>query len=219
MEEYYNADDQAQAVKAWLRKYGFSIVIGLALGLALFYALQFFMTKRVIASEKAANAYVTLLNSTAIPNSPVTALIADEIVKSYPKTPYASMAQFFAAQTAISAAQYDKADSQLQWVIDHSKVNTFRQIARIRLARVLLQQQKINEAQMVLKKVEDKTYMPLIEMTKGDIYLTQEQYEEAKKAYESALNGAGQFSGLASMLQMKLSDPQLAQMTQEARKL
>jgi predicted negative regulator of RcsB-dependent stress response len=211
MEEYYNADDQAQAVKAWLRKYGFSIVIGLALGLALFYALQFFMTKRIVTSEKAADAYVTLLNSTAIANNSQITMITDDIVKNYPKTPYASMAQFFAAQAAVNAAQYDKADSQLQWIIDHSKVNAFRQIARIRLARVLLQQQKINDAQMALKKVEDKTYMPLIETTKGDIYLTQKQYKEAKKAYELALNGANQFSGLASMLQMKLSDPQLVQ--------
>ncbi|MCD6045391.1 MAG: hypothetical protein K0R48_554 [Gammaproteobacteria bacterium] len=217
MEEYYNADDQAQAVKAWLRKYGFSIVIGLALGIALFYAVQFFMTKRVIASEKAADAYVTLLNSTATANNPQTTAIAADIVKKYPKTPYASMAQLFAAQIAVNAAQYDKADTQLQWVIDHSKVNSFRQIARIRLARVLLQQQKIGEAERVLKKVDDKTYIPLIETIKGDIYFTQKQYEEAKNAYKSAFNGASQFSGLASMLQMKLSAPELAQITPEAR--
>lgn len=211
MEEYYNADDQAQAVKAWLRKYGLSIVIGLALGLALFYALQFFMAKRVVASEKAANAYIILLNSTAIANSPQIAMMVDDMVKNYPKTPYASMAQFFAAQAAVNAGQYDEADSQLQWIIDHSKVNSFRQIARIRLARVLLQQQKINDAMVVLKKIEDKTYIPLIETVQGDIYLTQKQYAEARKAYESALNGANQFSGLTNMLEMKLSTPQLAQ--------
>lgn len=216
MEEYYNADDQAQAVKAWLKKYGLSIVIGLALGIALFYAIQFFMGKRAIASEKAAEAYIVLLNATAVPNNPQITTIAEDIVNNYPKTPYASMAQFFAAQTAVGAAQYDKADSQLQWVIDHSSVASFRQIARIRLARILLQQQKISAAEMALKKVEDKTYMPLIETIQGDIYWAQKQYDKAKSAYETALNGASQFPGLASMLQMKLSDPQ---MTQEARNL
>lgn len=214
MEEYYNADDQAQAVKAWLKKYGVSIIIGLILGIALFYAVQIFKNKQAAASQKAAEAYIVLLNATAIANNPQVTDIANDIVKNYPKTPYASMAQFFAAQVAVNAAQYDKADSQLQWVIDHSSVASFRQIARIRLARVLLQQQKISDAETVLKKVDDKTYMPLIETLTGDIYLTQKQYDKAKSAYESALKGASQFSGLASMLQMKLSDPQLTQMTQ-----
>ncbi len=210
MEEYYNADDQAQAVKAWLKKYGISIAIGLILGIALFYALQFFMGKRAVADQKAAEAYITLLNVTASTNNPQIAVIANDIVKNHPKTPYASMAQFFAAQAAVTTAQYDKADSQLRWVIEHSKIASFRQIARIRLARVLLQQQKISDAETVLKKIEDKTYIPLIETVTGDIYLAQKQYDKAKTAYESALNGANQFSGLASMLQMKLSDPQLA---------
>jgi predicted negative regulator of RcsB-dependent stress response len=213
MEEYYNADDQAQAVKAWLKKYGVSIAIGLILGIALFYAVQMFRGKQAAASQKAAEAYIVLLNATAIANNPQITDIANDIVKNYPKTPYASMAQFFAAQVAVNAAQYDKADSQLQWVIDHSSVTSFRQIARIRLARILLQQQKISDAETVLKKVDDKTYMPLIETLTGDIYLAQKQYDKAKSAYESALNGASQFSGLASMLQMKLSDPQLTQMT------
>jgi predicted negative regulator of RcsB-dependent stress response len=213
MEEYYNADDQAQAVKAWLKKYGISIVIGLILGIALFYAVQMFRGKQATTSQKAAEAYIVLLNATAIANNPQITDIANDIVKNYPKTPYASMAQFFAAQVAVNAAQYDKADSQLQWVIDHSSVASFRQIARIRLARILLQQQKISDAETVLKKVDDKTYMPLIETLTGDMYLAQKQYDKAKSAYESALNGANQFSGLASMLQMKLSDPQLTQMT------
>lgn len=212
MEEYYNADDQAQAVKAWLKKYGVSIVIGLILGIALFYAIQMFKGKQAAASQKAAEAYIVLLNATAIANNPQITDIANDIVKNYPKTPYASMAQFFAAQVAVNAAQYDKADSQLQWVIDHSSVTSFRQIARIRLARILLQQQKISDAETVLKKIDDKTYMPLIETVTGDIYLAQKQYDKAKSAYESALNGSSQFPGLASMLQMKLSDPQLTQM-------
>jgi predicted negative regulator of RcsB-dependent stress response len=219
MEEYYNADDQAQAVKAWLKKYGVSIVIGLILGIALFYVLQFFMGKRAVADQKAAETYVILLNATASANNPQITMIANDIVKNYPKTPYASMAQFFATQVSVNAAQYDKADSQLQWIIDHSKIASFRQIARIRLARILLQQQKISDAQTVLKKVEDKTYMPLIETTTGDIYLAQKQYDNAKSAYEAALNGASSFSGLTSMLQMKLSDPQLTQITQGAKKL
>ena len=105
MEEYYNADDQAQAVKAWLKKYGISIAIGLILGIALFYALQFFMGKRAVADQKAAEAYITLLNVTASTNNPQIAVIANDIVKNHPKTPYASKAQFFAAQAAVTTAQ------------------------------------------------------------------------------------------------------------------
>lgn len=211
MDEYYNADDQAQAVKIWLKKYGISILIGLALGIALFYVLQSFMAKKVVASEKAATAYVLLLNAAAIPNNPQIAVMADDMVKQYPKTPYASLAQFFAAQVAVNTAQYDTADSRLQWIVYHGKPDSFRQIARIRLARVLLQQQKMDEAETVLKRIDDKTYMPLIEMVQGDIALAQKHPDQAKKEYESALKGAEPFPGLVNVLQMKLSDPNLVQ--------
>jgi predicted negative regulator of RcsB-dependent stress response len=211
MEEYYNADDQARAVKNWLKKYSVSIILGLVLGLGLFYGIRFVMTKQVVASEQAANAYFNLLNSTGMGNPEQTATIANAIVTNYAKTPYASMAQFFLAQNAVNKGDYAKATVALQWVIDHSKTNSFRQIARIRLARVLSAQQKMTEALALLQQVDDKTYMPLIETTRGDIFLAQKQYAEARQAYQLALKNADQFAGLQSMLQMKISDPQLAQ--------
>ncbi|MBY0378757.1 MAG: tetratricopeptide repeat protein [Gammaproteobacteria bacterium] len=211
MEEYYNAHDEAQVVKTWLKKYALSIVLGLILGIALFYGIRHFMAKRVIASEQAATAYFMLLNSTGVPNNPQTTAIASDLVENYPKTPYATMAQLFLAQSAVNAQNYDLAESQLQWVLDHGKVDAFKQVARIRLARVLLAQNKINEAETVLKSVDDKTYTPLIEATRGDIFLAQKQYDKARQAYQSALKDAKSFPGLANSLQMKLSDPTLAQ--------
>ena len=62
----------------------------------------------------------------------------------------------------------------------------------------------------MLQQVDDKTYMPLIETTRGDIFLAQKQYAEARQAYQLALKNADQFTGLQSMLQMKMSDPELA---------
>lgn len=211
MEEYYNANDEAEVVKAWLKKYAFSIILGLLLGIGLFYGIQHIMSKRVVASEKAATVYFMLLNSSGIPNNPQTALLANDLVQSYPKTPYASMAQFFLAQSSVNTQNYDKAVSQLQWVIDHSKINAFKQVARIRLTRVLLAQNKISEANTALKQVDDKTYMPLIEATQGDIFIAQKDYAKARQAYETALKEAKSFAGLESELKMKLSDPQLVQ--------
>lgn len=211
MAEYYNADDEAQVVKAWLKKYALSIVLGLVLGIALFYGIRHFMAKRVVASEQAATAYFMLLNSSGVPNNPQTTAIASDLVENYPKTPYASMAQLFLAQAAVNAQNYDLAESQLQWIIDRSKVNAFKEVARIRLARVLLAQNKISEAEAALKPVDDKAYMPLIKSTQGDIFLAQKQYDKAREAYQSALKGAKSFPGLENSLEMKLSDPQLAQ--------
>ncbi len=209
MVEYYNADDEAQVVKAWLKKYTSSIILGLILGIALFYGIQYWMAKRVVTAEKAATAYFMLLNSTGLPNNPQTILLATDIVKNYPKTPYASMAQLFLAQISVNAQQYDKAETQLQWVIGQSKVDAFKQLARLRLARIFLFQNDIDAAQNTLKVVDDKAYLPLIETVRGDIFMAQKQFDKARSAYQTALKGAESFEGLNSRLQMKLSDPRL----------
>ncbi len=208
MEYYRNADEQAELVKNWLKKYALSVVIGLMLGIALIYGLRYWNGLRTQKVEKATDAYFMLLNSTADPAK--TEKMAENIVSQYPKTPYASMAQFFLTQQAVSENQLPAAETHLQWVIDHAHALSFQQIARLRLARILLSEKKFTQAEQTLAEVDDKTYLPLIDMVKGDIALAQNQYSNAKNSYQLALKNADRFEGLQSMLHLKMSDPRLS---------
>jgi predicted negative regulator of RcsB-dependent stress response len=118
--------------------------------------------------------------------------IAAEITAKYGSSPYGAFA-------ALAGAR-----SQLQWVIDNVKEDEIRDVARLRLAGVLLDEKKLDEA---LKLVEVK---PVESMTglyadlKGDILLAQGRSAEARSAYQLALDRSEMGSPYRFTLQLKL---------------
>jgi predicted negative regulator of RcsB-dependent stress response len=125
----------------------------------------------------------------------------------YSNTPYATMAALLWAREAVAKQQYDDAFLKLQWAYQNSQVPAFRQIARLRAARVLLAQKQYQKALKVLKTVEDKTYLPVIENIKGDIFVAEGNDKAARAAYQQAKVGFTALGAMDPLLQIKLNSP------------
>jgi predicted negative regulator of RcsB-dependent stress response len=203
--EVYNVDDQARMVKTWMKKNVPTIIVGLVLGLIVVYGLQYWRQQQAVQSVEASNTYELLLSAVNIDDRDRINTYAQDIIESYPETPYASMAQFFLTKLAIGQGELDQALEHLQWVIDNSKVKSLKQIARLRSARVLLAQNKPKQALAVLSKVDDKSYDMLIYEIRGDVYYAMNQTDKAKQAYETAMEKAPEGNILKPILVMKLN--------------
>ena len=82
-------------------------------------------------------------------------------------------------------------------------VASFRQIARLRLARVLLVEQKPSDAIKILEKVDDKNFNGLINEIRGDGYLAMKNLEIARQSYKEALRELPDAETIRPLLQMK----------------
>jgi predicted negative regulator of RcsB-dependent stress response len=104
------------------------------------------------------------------------------------------------AETGDSAG----ARTKLQWVVDHAEHAEIVAIARVRLAGVLLDEKKYDEALKVLDGAALTAHATAILDRRGDILLAQNKIDAARSAYRDALEKAAAEHPLRQIIQLKL---------------
>ena len=128
---------------------------------------------------------------------------ATAMADAYPRTFQATDAKLLAAKAAFDAGDLASARNHLQWVIDKGR-DTFRPLARVRLAAVLLDDRKYDEALKALEQVSEEGYASMVADLRGDILAAQGKKDEARAAYQIAVEKATDRSPLKSISQAKL---------------
>ena len=87
----------------------------------------------------------------------------------------------------IDAGDAKTARVQLQWVVDKGK-DELRELARLRLATLLLDEKAYDEALKLLDGKVDPAFEARFADSRGDIFAAQGKKPEAATAYKSALD-------------------------------
>jgi predicted negative regulator of RcsB-dependent stress response len=101
------------------------------------------------------------------------------------------MGALVAARFHFDRNDLKAAKVQLQWVIDHAASDDFRDIARLRLAAMLLDEKAFDEALKELDAKHSPAYDSQFAALRGDVLVAKNQPGEAKAAYQLALEKAG----------------------------
>lgn len=128
---------------------------------------------------------------------------ANALSEKFPRTFQATDAQLMAAKSAFEAKDYATAKTHLQWVVDNGR-DTHRSIARVQLASVMLEDKKYDDALKVLDGVKEDSFAGIAADLRGDIFAVQGKRDEARAAYQVAVEKAGERSPLKAISQAKL---------------
>jgi predicted negative regulator of RcsB-dependent stress response len=112
------------------------------------------------------------------------------LLENYPRTMYASMGALTAARFYFERNDLKSAKAQLQWVIEHGRTDDMRDLARLRLANVLLDEKAYDEALKLLDEKHAAAYDAQYAAARGDVLIAKNQAAEAKAAYRLALDKA-----------------------------
>jgi predicted negative regulator of RcsB-dependent stress response len=112
------------------------------------------------------------------------------LIESYPRTHYASMGALVAARFHFDRNDLKAAKTQLQWVVDKSPAEDFRDVARLRLAAILLDEKAHDEALKLLEAKHGAAYESQYAALRGDVLVAKNQPAEARAAYKLALEKA-----------------------------
>jgi predicted negative regulator of RcsB-dependent stress response len=112
------------------------------------------------------------------------------LVEHYPRTLYAAMGALTAARFHFDRGDAKSAKAQLQWVIERSASDELRDIARLRLAALLLDEKAYDEALKALESKHGEAFAAQYALLGGDILAAQGRQAEAKTAYKLALEKA-----------------------------
>jgi predicted negative regulator of RcsB-dependent stress response len=110
------------------------------------------------------------------------------------------------AQYDAGSEKPDDAMQMLDWVINNSKDDNLKLLARLRLARVKLMVGDPQAAVSALASVQPGGFAALYDEVRGDAYIKLGQLDKARAAYRQALNKWTPDMGDKSLVQMKLDD-------------
>lgn len=200
---YISDKEQVEMMKNWWRENGKFLLGSIAAVLLLSAGWRYWQNYKFKDAAIASSVYEQMLNHES--NQDYTAVESDvtELQTNHAKTPYAALGALVAAQNAVNSNKMDLALKKLNWVIHNSKNKDFKQIASMRLARVLLGMKKYDDALLSLSDIEAKAYLPLIQELRGDILLAKGDENGARIAYQTALHSLRASAPNRTLLQIK----------------
>jgi predicted negative regulator of RcsB-dependent stress response len=132
----------------------------------------------------------------------------------FPKTLFAHQAALMAAKSLHAHGKTDETRTTLKWVIDAAPDSAYRDIARLRLAGILLDAGVQDEALSLLAQPLAPSLKGLAFDLQGDIRMSKNQKDEALTAYRNAWQFLEDIPDYRRLVEAKLNamgvDPQFS---------
>lgn len=129
---------------------------------------------------------------------------AAAVMDKFSSTAYAARAALLAAQVNEQGKDVARAKTQLQWVIDHAGEATLKDVARLRLAAVLLDEKNYADALKLLETRHPESFDGLYADLRGDVLSAQGKVDEARSSYTLAYEKFDPQSMYRNLIQMKI---------------
>jgi predicted negative regulator of RcsB-dependent stress response len=202
----YDLEEQEQlaALKAWWKQYGNLVTWLLTLVLAAYAAWSGWNYYQRTQSQQAAQLYEELQKAFSAKDHAKVLRAATDMEDKFSRTAYAQMAALTAAKATFDANDPKAAKAQLQWVIEHGLDEEYKAIARIRLAGILLDEKAYDDGLKLLAGDFPAQFASVVADRKGDILVAQNKIEEARGAYQSALDKTDAKNPGRRLIQLKL---------------
>ena len=183
--------EREEQLRRWWSENWLWILGGIVLGLGALAGWQYWQKSRLQASEKDEASYIAVLESLGKNDRDAAVKTADELRTLHPKSPYADQADLALARSAVDRREFDEAAKRLRRVADSSRDPELRLIAQSRLARVLAEQGKHDEALALLDVGKAGAFAPVFHEIRGDVLAAKGDAAGARKEYDTALTDAG----------------------------
>lgn len=210
-----HTDEELQALKSWWQDNGKSLMIAVVASLAIVGGWKGWQHHQTTTAESASILYQGVVDSvTKLSASNTDSNTADEstayhlggqLKDEFSDSAYAKLAALLLARVAVEAQDYDRALTELDWVLAHEPNESQKSLALVRKARLLAAKEQFDKALPVLDGVKDPAFKSQSEEAKGDIYIQRGEADKARSAYQAAIDAATDQT-LLPRLQMKLDN-------------
>ena len=207
----YDLDEQEQLdqVKAFWAKWGNIITVAItavALVFAAFYGYKYYQRSE---TAKAAPLFEQLEKAASdvkadAKNPQLVADLATKLTADYAGTAYAQMGALLAAKVQADLGKTKESQALLQWTMDKAKDPEYSQLARLRLAGALLDENKATEALALLPTTAPRGFEALYSDRRGDALAAGGKAAEAVIEYQKAWNAAKENGSLRGIIEQKM---------------
>ena len=187
VEDYLTDRDQEEALRNWWRENWKWILEGVLLGLGVLAGWTYFQKYRVSQAEHAAKVYADFHKAVDANDDTQAGKLLDSLAGEHASSAYTQQGRLLLAKRHTEAGRFDEAIKQLRQVADSSKDQELGHVAQLRLARLLIQTGKHDEALQQLSVEKAGAFGAQVRELRGDALLAKGDAQGARAEYAAAL--------------------------------
>ncbi len=207
IDEFLSDREQEERLRNWWRENWRWVISGIVLGLALLWGWRSWEAHRIAQAEQASQLYVELVNALSTRDMSTAESRLSTLNEGFASSPYVEQGRLAIARAKIESGELDAAAALLAEVAAAARDDELKQIASLRLARLLIEQGKVDEALARLPQGNEGSYQAMVEEIRGDALYAKGDREGARAAYAAALAASReQPSADRELLELKLAE-------------
>jgi predicted negative regulator of RcsB-dependent stress response len=189
---YHDEQESIEGLKAWWAQWGNAttwIVLAALIASAGWNGWNFWQRHQ---AGEAAVLYDQVQQAVNSGDKAMIARVSSDMESKFGGTAYAQMTALAAAKALYMAGDEAGAKAQLQWTIDNAKDDEFKQIAKLRLASLLLDDKAYDQGLALLAEPQSDAFKGVVANGRGDLLAAQGKRDDARAAYKLALDSLPQ---------------------------
>ncbi|WP_369789987.1 YfgM family protein [Rouxiella sp. WC2420] len=203
MEVYTTENEQVDAVRRFFAENGKALAIGVVLGIAALGGWRYWQSHENTALTEASASFQQA--TTALTDNKADGVANLEKFAQNNSNSYGVFAALQLADHFVQAKDFTNAEKQLNQASQLSKDENLLSLVNYRLARIQLQENKLDDALKTLDNVKGDGWMAMQQEVRGDVLLAKGDTKGARDAYSKGLDSKPSQT-LQTMLRMKLNN-------------
>lgn len=187
MDDLLSEKEQIEQFRAWWSEYGAYVIGGIVIGAGLIFGVVKYKDMTLTAQLEASTAFESLLEQVDDGDLDDAEATAQRIRTDYAKTTYAGQAGLAMARLYMDKNRDQDAADALLSVVESNADEELKHVARLRLARIYLYQDKAQEVVDLLADLDIRAFSPSYGEVLGDAYTALGRIAEAQDAYQKVL--------------------------------
>ncbi len=211
MADYLTDEEQAERLKRWWEQNGTSLVIGLVLAVGAVVGWRYYQDYRAERADMASDAYTAFLaaRDEAAPTDEPLATIDDE----FEGSTYHVFTLLYRAADQVEESDWEEALALLERAVDLAEDGPVRDVARLRVAKLLYQLNRLEDSEAQLAMVRSSGFEAHVAELSGDIFFARGDMSRARDAYQAAIDAARGDDGPDGLLGVEFMQLKLASLT------
>ena len=203
MEVYSTENEQVDALRRFFIENGKALAIGVVIGIGALLGWRYWQNHQQAEMTGASQSYQQASEALTGGKADGVALAEKFIEKN--ANNYGVLAALQLAQHEVDQKNFAKAEQQLAWAQGQTKDENLKSLIDLRLARVQLQENKLDDALKTLYLINATGWVAMAQDIRGDVLVKKGDVKGAREAYSKGLASDASQS-LQGLLRMKLNN-------------
>ncbi len=196
--------EQVDEAKAWWKQHGNKVIWGVTIFLLAAAGWRAWETWRHNQAAEASMLFDKSVQAISMNDMKTAKAAASQIMENHAGGAYGTPAAWLSGRISYEAGDVKSARAQYEFALEHARDEGVRQLARLRLAALLFEENDLPGALKLLEAGFETAFQGLAEQLKGDIFAAQNKPAEARAAYKLALEKLGEKSPLKPLVEIRL---------------